>query len=186
MGVTIHYKGKLNATELIGPFLEEIQDIAQSLEWHYTVINRKNDDTTPVQGLFIQPHPKSEFLTFAVDDKGHLRNAVMLQHFEDNDEVTWSNSIKTQFAPVEIHIAIIKLLRYLKGKYMDSLEVYDEGLFWETNDVQKVTERINVLNKAMDQLEGILNSIPREAGDNAESIADKIEKIIRARMNKKR
>jgi len=186
MGVTIHYKGKLNATELTEPFLEEIQDIAQSLDWPYTVINRKKEDTTPVQGMFIQPHPKSEFLTFAVDEKGHLRNAFLLQHFEDKDKSTWFNHIKTQFAPVEIHIAIIKLLRYLKDKYLGNLEVYDEGLFWETNDVQTLTKQINVLNDAMDQLEGILNSIPGESGDSAESIADKIEKIIRDRMNKKR
>lgn len=185
MGVTIHYKGKLNAVELTEPFLEEARDIAESMDWPYTLINRKNEDITPVRGLFIRPHPKSEFLTFSVDDKGCLRNTLMLEHLDNGDSYTWYNHIKTQFAPLEVHVAVIKLLRYLKQKYIGDLEVLDEGMYWQTNDISILHEKIKILNEAMDQLEGILKSIPKEPGDDAESIADKIERIIKKRFNKK-
>lgn len=31
MGITIHYKGKLNSTDDIDPFCEEMEDIAKSM-----------------------------------------------------------------------------------------------------------------------------------------------------------
>jgi hypothetical protein len=62
-----------------------------------------------------------------VDKKGFLRNPFMLEISKGDDEFTWFNHIKTQFAPVEIHVAVIKLLKYIQQKYISNLDVYDEG-----------------------------------------------------------
>ena len=182
MGITIHYKGKLDASELIEPFCEEVQDIARSMEWEFTAITPENNDKNGLKGLFIKPHEKAELLQFTFDKEGFLRNALLLEYEDTNDEFTYFNHIKTQFAPIEIHVAIVKLLKYLKQKYMRNLEVKDEGLFWETNDEKILNEKLEFLNKAMDKLEGILNSIPHEKDETAESIANKIERIIKAKL----
>lgn len=186
MGISIHYKGKLNSEDLIEPFCEEIQDIAHSMEWEYTVIGPETNDKNELRGLFIKPHEKAELLQFVFDKKGYLRNALLLEYGDTNDDYTFFNHIKTQFAPIETHVAIVKLLKYLKEKYMHNLEVTDEGLFWETGDIDVLKEKTDFLTKAINELGDVLDSIPLEKGDNAESIADKIEKIIRAKLKGKR
>ena len=182
MGISIHYKGKLNSENLIDPFCEEVKDIADSMDWEYTIINRELGDEFSLKGLFIKPHEKAELLQFVFDQKGYLRNALHLDYTDNDDDISFFNHIKTQYAPVEIHIAIIKLLHYLKEKYVSSLEVYDDGRFWETNDERILNEKLEFLNKAMDKLEDILNSIPHEKDETAESIANKIERIIKAKL----
>jgi len=84
MGITIHYKGKLNSPELTDSFLEEIEDIAESMKWEYNLFTESENDSTLLKGLFIKPNPKSEFLQFMVDENGNLRNAILVEHF-DND-----------------------------------------------------------------------------------------------------
>ena len=179
MGITIHYKGKLNSPDLVDCFLVEVEDIAKSMEWKYTIFSESKEDTTPVKGLFIQPHSKSEFLQFMIDRNGNLRNAIMLEHFEGDHENTYLNHIKTQFTPTEIHVAIIKLLKYLKQKFANNLEVWDEGEYWQTGDAQLLQERFDFLNKKMEEFEKLLDSIPVNPNDTTESISDKIEKVFR-------
>jgi hypothetical protein len=35
MGITIHYQGKLNRPELADAFCEELEDIAEIMDWKY-------------------------------------------------------------------------------------------------------------------------------------------------------
>ena len=68
MGITIHYKGKLNSTDLIDSFCQETEDIAKSMDWEYTAIDEHKDNSSNcLKGLFIKPHTKSEFLQLIVD-----------------------------------------------------------------------------------------------------------------------
>ncbi len=112
MGVTIHYKGNLNSVDDIGSFCEEIEDIAKSMGWKYNSFDLDEKDNTPVKGLFIGPHSKAEMLQLMFDKNGFLRNALMFEHFPHDKKITYLNHFKTQFAPVEIHVAVINLLKY--------------------------------------------------------------------------
>ena len=187
MGVTIHYKGKLNSADYIDSFYEEMEDIAKSMGWKHTLIDRfDNNDKTPVKGVIIRPHEKSESLQLITDQQGNLRNVFAFEFAGEDSELTYMNFIKTQFAPVEIHIAVIKLLKYIQQKYISNLDVYDEGDYWQTGDEKILKGKIDFLNKAMDQLEGILSSIKFEENETAESVADKIEEVLKKMMFKKR
>lgn len=179
MGVTIHYKGKLDCVENIDSFCEEMEDIAKSMGWKYSVFDFNEKDREPLKGLIIGPHQKSEPLPFMVDKKGFLRNPFMLEISKGDDEYTWFNHIKTQFAPVEIHVAVIKLLKYIQQKYISNLDVYDEGDYWQTGDQTLLKRKINFLNSVMDQFEDVLNSVKFEENETAESVADKIEEILK-------
>jgi hypothetical protein len=187
MGVTIHYKGKLNSADNIDSFCEEMEDIAKSMGWKNTVIDKFNtNDKTPVKGVIIKPHEKSESLQLITDQQGNLRNVFAFEFAGEDSELTYMNFIKTQFAPVEIHVAVIKLLKYIQQKYISNLDVYDEGDYWQTGDEKILKGKIDFLNKAMDQLEGILSSIKFEENETAESVADKIEEVLKKMMFKKR
>jgi hypothetical protein len=179
MGVTIHYKGKLNSADDIGSFCEEIEDIAKSMGWKHSAFDFDLKDKEPLKGVIIQPHPKSESLQLMTDQQGNLRNAFAMEFAGEDSELTYLNFIKTQFAPVENHIAVIKLLKYIQQKYISNLDVYDEGEYWQTGDEKILKRKIDFLNSVMDQLEDVLNTIEIEEGASAESLADKIEEVLK-------
>jgi len=180
MGVTIHYKGKLNSADNIDSFCEEMEDIAKSMGWKHTVIDKfDKNDKTPVKGIIIRPHEKSESLQLITDQQGNLRNVFAFEFAGEDSELTYMNFIKTQFAPVEIHIAVIKLLKYIQQKYISNLDVYDEGDYWQTGDEKILKEKIDFLNGAINQLSEVLNSIEFEKDSSPESIADKIEEVLK-------
>ncbi len=179
MGVTIHYKGKLNQPSLIDEFCEEMEDIAKAMEWEYHLINDgENLKTNKLRGIILIPHKKSEPLILTTDSNGILRNAFMMKLVEENPELTYINHTKTQFAPPEVHIAIIKLLAYIQKKYIANLDITDEGGYWETGNPALVKERIDFLNAKIDELENILKSLKIEEGDSPETIADKMEQLL--------
>ncbi|MBW6533992.1 MAG: hypothetical protein K0B11_03205 [Mariniphaga sp.] len=96
-------------------FCEELEDIARTMDWKYNVINDDPDSKPfPVKGIVISPHEKSEPLVFMFDPEGNLRNAFMMQFLGEEPDLTWYNHTKTQFAPIDVHIAIIKLMKYLQ------------------------------------------------------------------------
>jgi hypothetical protein len=179
MGVTIHYKGKLNSSVNIDSFCEEMEDIAKSMGWKHSVFDFDVKDKEPLKGIIIQPHPKSESLQLITDQQGNLRNAFAIEFAGEDSELTYLNFIKTQFAPVENHIAVIKLLKYIQQKYISNLDVYDEGEYWQTGDEKILKEKIDFLNGAINQLSEVLNSIEFEKDSSSESIADKIEEILK-------
>jgi hypothetical protein len=180
MGITIHYKGKLNSPDLINPFCEELMDISKEMGWHYDFFDfEKKQDKLPLKGLFIGVHKKAESLVFMIDQSGFLRNPIMIEPFSDGNDTTYFNHTKTQFAPVEVHIAIIKLLKYIQKKYMSNLEVWDEGTYWEKEDPIVLKEKIDFLTEKINFLADALNSVEFEKGASAESVADKIEDLLR-------
>lgn len=184
MGITIHYQGTLNSTDLIDPFCEEVEDISRSMEWEYTIIEEKNRDNMWSKGLIIKPHPSAEFLQFVVDKKGNLRNSFLLEFSSDDSKSSYFNHIKTQFAPLEVHITIIKLLKYLQQNYISNLIVYDEGDYWQTGNELILKEKMDFLNAKMDLMEDILSSTEFTEKDNSASVADKIEEVLKKLRNK--
>jgi hypothetical protein len=183
MGITIHYQGKLNRPDLADEFCEELEDIAKAMDWKYNVINDEPDSKPfPVKGIIISPHEKSEPLVFTFDPEGNLRNAFMLQFLGEEPDLTWYNHTKTQFAPIDVHIAIIKLMKYLQQKYIENLKVTDEGSYWETGDADLLKQKMDFLNAKMDELAGLLETIEIKKDETAETLADKIEKLIKERM----
>ena len=72
---------------------------------------------------------------------------MVINHQENQRSGIDYVSVKTQFAPTEIHISIIKLLKHLKNKYILDLEVLDEGCYWETEDNKLLNKKFPFLIK---------------------------------------
>jgi hypothetical protein len=113
-----------------------------------------------LKGVEILPHPSCEPASFSFDSRGTLWSvpgrALSLDQRERPDQPFIS--VKTQFAPAEIHVAIVKLLRYIKGRYVSNLEVRDEGGFWETGDRAELERRRESINRALDMLQHALSA----------------------------
>jgi hypothetical protein len=100
------------------------------MEWKYNIINDGPDaKPIPLKGIIISPHEKSEPLVFTFDPEGNLRNAFMMQFLGEEPDLTWYNHTKTQFAPIDVHLAVIKLMKYVQQKYIGDLKVTDEGSY---------------------------------------------------------
>ena len=200
MGMTIHYRGKLKSPDLIAVITEELADICRSMGWEYTCLdedfekkhtarlvhNEKGAEIVghlPLKGISISPHPKSESLSFLFDRNGNLAEMVtMAIEGPIRDELPWV-WIKTQSAPLEIHITVVKLLKYLEKKYFKFFEVSDEGSYWETGDAALLKKKKDFLADKIDGFARVLSEaeIERDPNDSPEQLAEKLEQLLKER-----
>lgn len=178
MGVTIHFKGTLNDPAQQGAILEELSEIAAEIGWSSTEIEH---EAPHVKGVVIEPPKGSEPLSFLFDDEGRTRNLTELITNEFETEPPYS-FIKTQFAPIEVHITVIKLLKYLKKKNISDLEVFDEGCFWETEDRELLQKKMDFLKDKINLIADLLSNVKRDENETEESLADKIEEILKRKL----
>ena len=146
MGVTIYYRGRLASLDHLEPCIQELTEIARTLKWECQLYDGNEPDIAavlPLKGLCINLHPKSEHLCICFDPDGILRHPLSVRFDNLKNPVSGKDLhvfVKTHFAPVEIHIVVIKLLRYLKQRYIPNLEVSDEAGYWETDDLEALMQ----------------------------------------------
>jgi hypothetical protein len=174
MGLSIHYNGKIKDTNLISSITEEVKEICESLQWNYTLIG---DDK--VKGICFGPENcEPIFITFIKD--GRLVCPISLQH---KIESSTTISVKTQYAGIDTHVAIIKLLKYLNTKYFSHFEILDEGDFWETEDENVLRSRFEDYESALNKLTTVLENLENKPGETIESTADRLEKFLREKFS---
>ena len=203
MGVTIHYRGTIDAPERIRDLQRELADIAKSMGWEHSIMD--DDWTVPpnaalvheqgyarikghlgLKGISLLPGGGGEALSFFVDAAGRLRSIMdMIQQCEGRTttDSAWV-STKTQFLTPDIHVWIVGLLKYLQKRYFSNLKVNDEGGFWETGDRAALDAKMRLLNEKMDELATGLKaeSLGDLSGLSAEDIASRIEDFLKERQ----
>ncbi len=196
MGISIHYKGKLNNPDLLNAFCDEIKDIAKDMNWNFNTFNNdlNNPNSSyvdrnghikghiPIKGLNVTIHPKAESLSFLFDKNGNLRNLLMMTYKNGKESEISNIFVKTQFAPIEIHITIIKLLEYIKKKYISNLKVIDEGSYWDTRNKNILEEKLSFLYKKIDQIGNQISEIKVDGTDSPETILRKIETVLKKKL----
>lgn len=146
MGITIHYSGKLRSTDEMPAIRAiaskwakrwkcEVHDIDDPWKKLFRVRSGKADFyESPVTGTRLHPHPKSETLVFELDSD------LYMQHF-----------CKTQFAPVQVHIDIVEMLREMETHF-EQFSVNDESGYWETGDRGKLEQNITFISNVIDKV----------------------------------
>jgi len=150
MGVTIHYRGRLNHSEDIPTITAELEDICQSAEWTYRIYDDSNQELRklPFRGIVFKPHPDCEDVWMLFRDDGCFFSPFAGEQALYKDEVSWAFT-KTQFAGMDVHIALCRLFKYLANKWFSSFEVNDEGGYWESENSTVLKERIGIVNDAI-------------------------------------
>jgi len=183
MGLSIHYRGGIDRTERISKLVDELEDIAESMGWMSQRIN--NDEADPnFLGILVNPKGDCEPLCFIFDRRGRLRClADLITDQVEPTEYSEYCATKTQFAPVETHIWIVGLLRYLKKHYMGDLIVTDEGDYWETENHETLTANKDFLKNKIDQLSDAVETTEFE-GDpkSVDDIVAYLERIVEPRL----
>ncbi len=173
MGLSIHYSGRIKDAALIPSLIEEVQDLCSILQWNYHLYNDEN-----VKGISFSP-AKCEpvFLTFSGNNK--LYSPVLLQY---NISPATTISVKTQFAGIEVHKAVIKLLKHLKEAYFSAFELSDEGGYWDNLDEEKLNRQFNRYNYILNKVTEHLKDFKANENDTAESLAERLEKYLNERL----
>lgn len=178
MGLSIHYSGCIRDEREISRLTEETEDICKTLGWRH---GRISDET--LNGIYFNPDEcEPLFLTFLAGGRTCSPvNLMMKEDFRENGldpELLYNVSVKTQYAGIEAHIAVIKLLRYLSEKYFSSFELIDEGQYWETNDRAVLEQQFNRYNAMLDAVAGALEKLTAKPGETVASLVARIEQLL--------
>ena len=103
-----------------------------------------------IRGLIIDVHPDCETVHLLFNRLGLLRSyAPQAPGYYTEQEYFF---VKTQFAPIEVHVAICELLRFVKDNYISGLKVTDEGEYWDTGDREKLAMYLGFINDKLREL----------------------------------
>lgn len=69
---------------------------------------------------------------------------------------------------------------------MANLNVTDEGSYWETNNADLLKKKMEFLNAKINELADALETLPYDKNDTTISIADKIEKLLKEKLWKRK
>ncbi len=181
MGVTIHYHGGLDDPTQLDLALAMLRTECDQRGWSYDehdfeasgTFETYTSRTVPTdlpglddgivetdyvaldtrwRGLIIDPHPDCEPLFVMFDPQtGRL---MMLMDIANGHSLSYHLNTKTQFAPVETHIAICEVLHRLQAEFgAANLHVSDEGEYFDTGDVKTLLEKRGIIEQAMNNLE---------------------------------
>lgn len=183
MGLSIHYRGGIDRIEDIPQLVNELEDIAESMQWQSQRIIDEEAEPN-FQGIIVNPKGDCEPLCFIFDQAGRLRTlADLITSQIKPSQYSYYVATKTQFTTVETHIWIIGLLRYLKKHYLSDLKVTDEGDYWETENRETLIEKKNFLQSKINQLASAIESAELDTEDlNVDELIAKIEAIVRKQV----
>lgn len=201
MGVSIHYRGRLDSTDHLPALRNALMSFASSIGWRCRILDEdwnvpantilEHRGETPeikghlgLKGIQLVPPGESEPLEFFFDSRGDLRspmNVVLVQDGILASDDAWI-SVKTQFMSAKMHVLIIGLLKYIKEHHIPKLEVSDEGGFWETGDYRNLVEKMRLIENKLDYLSRELSSdyFGNSGSPSADEIAERIEVLLHA------
>ncbi len=189
MGLSIHYSGMLRSPEVLSSLIEEAADIAESLHWPYECIEKTAD--TPVSGILIAPEG-SEPLWLTFHEEGFMCNPMLYDYVMKVEgkgipaEAEQWLFTKTQYAGVDAHIAMIKLLRYLSQQYFSRFELHDESKYWETNDEALCREIFSKYDFMIKEVGAALDGLEIDPSADQETVIGMIEKMLEDKLGLRR
>ncbi|MGB4848030.1 MAG: hypothetical protein WBP41_08945 [Saprospiraceae bacterium] len=183
MGLTIFYSGKIRDIQLLPELTSEVTDICDDLHW--VTGPHRHSKEIPLQGFHFHP-PGCEpvWLTFRQD--GLLADPVyfIFKYCNDPDitpDQEYMLCTVTQYAGIDAHMALIRLLRYLSRKYFEDFQLIDESEYWETGDAGQCIKRFKYFTQEMDEMSGKLDPLDGRVGETGETFSERIEELLRIR-----
>jgi len=191
MGITIAYRGRLADFARIEDFEDRLVDCALEIGAMVQIWRSWADDNPErmVRGVILGLAPGQESTSLLLSPEGWLIGLTDIQDAEEGrlKEPPWC-FIKTQFGPVEGHVALVEMLAALKREFLPDLEVSDDGGYWETRDLGELVRKRSLTKGAIDSLaEGLRrHGLSREAAEDPrillrhiERVAERVHRILR-------
>ena len=200
MGLSIHYRGQICDYALIEDLILECEDICKSLEWDYHIREKKsnaNDDVhlsnpdfinytmEDLKGISFTPK-ESETVSLVFFPSGIICSPIKLMYNDSaiDDLMVKTVSVKTQYAGMDVHVTVLKLLEYLKDKYFSFFELSDEGMYWETKDLEILKSQFARYDFIVNSVRNALSDFKAIPGETPESLADRLEELLKNKFGK--
>jgi hypothetical protein len=173
MGLSIHYSGIINSAGKIPQLVEEVQDVCIALDWDYRLVS---DEL--LNGISFTP-PECETLCLTFLHDGQLASRIRLMYDIEPANVI---SVKTQFAGMDVHKTVIKLLQYLSAKYFSHFELEDEGGYWESGDEVVLRKKFELYDELLNKVQTALCDFKTEPGETKNELVKRLEEFLKKRL----
>ena len=182
MGITIAYRGRLADLARVEDFEDRLLDFA--LEYGgLAQIWRSYSDGDPqrmVRGVLLHLAPGQEPVSLLLSPEGWLLGLVDIEDAECGrlTEPPWCFT-KTQFGPIEGHVAIVEMFVVLHREFLADLEVKDEGGYWDTHDLAELARRRGLIQEGIDRISAGLarHGLSHEAAEDPAILLQRIERV---------
>jgi hypothetical protein len=160
MGVTIRYRGTLRDPGQIDAMIDEVRALVEPWGWELRpceIASRRVRITAlaggahagravagrllgefRARGFVLFPHFACDPMPFLVETHSGL--LVDLEPPAEGSEIQAGASVKTQFAPTEVHERVSRLLYEIRERFIQDLDVVDEGGYFRTGDLEGLEE----------------------------------------------
>jgi hypothetical protein len=177
MGISFYFSGTISHLTLIPSLAAELADICQSLRWRFCIISEPN--VYQLNGIqFIPLNADPVFLTFLPNGRlcwpRHLsfqklliRNALIPEEFYAK--------VETQQAGPAVHMYLIKLFRFLQGKYFSEFRLIDEGDYWETSNEVALRKHFEHYDPCAHQLKIMVRHIQQMPEGRLKDLATRLK-----------
>jgi hypothetical protein len=181
MGITVAYRGRLADPTRVEDFEHRLLDFALEVGGMGQVWRSHADDSERmVRGVILNLAPGQEPASLLLSPEGWLIGLVDIEDAESGrlTEPPWCFT-KTQFGPLEAHVALVEMLAALRREFLPDLEVSEEGGYWQTRDLAELTRRRSRVKGAIDGLaEGLRrHGLSPEAAEDPDILLRRIERI---------
>lgn len=200
MGLSIHYRGQIRNYVLIEDLINECEDICKSLDWDYHIREKKSNANNDVhlsnpdfinytmedlKGISFTPK-ESETVSLVFFPSGILCSPIKLMYNDSaiNNLMVETVSVKTQYAGIDLHVTVLKLLEYFKDKYFSFFELSDEGMYWETKDLAVLKSQFARYDFIVNSMRDAVKNFKAFPGETAESLADRLEELLKNKFGK--
>ena len=176
MGISFHYSARIREYQQLDELIEEVVDLSKDLNWSYSILIDEK-----LKGIVVMPGESEPFwLCFTPD--GKTSSPVNLRTRDPSDRFFSMVHVKTQYAGADLHLALMKMLRYLSDKYFLEIEVFDETGYWENRNEEALIEMFGKSTRMLDILSRTLEGFQSVPNESVESLAARLERRIREKL----
>lgn len=190
MGLSFHYSGSIAKPELLPELITEVQEIAKIYQWKYHVFDSefetdefgKTDYNSNIYGISFTP-PECETISICFLSNGRMSDIALLTFWgnsenEEEKAYLYQMSVKTQFAGIKSHQLIIQLFKHLSKKYFSNFELSDEGMYWETNDIEILKKNFKRYTAILDGFSLAIQTFPVNKSENIEDYILRLLNVV--------
>lgn len=157
-GITIHFKGSVADDAAIEKIAEVACAEAQKNAWRCTRV--VGEEIKSLDSITVKAIAKLDGSADFTKAKGvvvlmHEMSEPLYLVFGSSRQI--DNFVKTQFAGADVHIRAVELLEKVKPHFT-TLEVHDEGNYWESKDRA-------MLEKELDGIQAMMAKIKSQRSD---------------------
>jgi hypothetical protein len=179
MGISIYYSGRLKSPRFVDALVKEAADACMCVGWRFEYLKQSN--IMPMSGIIITPEwSEPIMLTFTED--GLLANPARFMLWENPETLEVSIEkdgvcfAKTHYAGADMHIAIVKFMRYIIEKYFSEHKFFDDSGYWNDKKEDKCRYRFGEMERALNEMADALGP------EDDDSYEERVEEWIKERV----